>query len=291
MRVHTKLEYQWDGSQYVLTHEEGFEYDGPVALCDRAAQSEAKQAQARDAAVGNQEGAQANQIEGNLLPFYSGEMNAKHGFTPDQMGELLNYAESGSGAASGAAESEGSLNAARTRNTTGYYGSLSDIAHGEQKQDAGASEAIAASDIEAAKELNQQGAAGEAGLFGTNTSAMLSAYGLQNNAINTQIEAGKSGWFQNLLGFMSAGAQGAEAGAKVAALCYVAAELYGGWYSPKAMAVRKNLTNWAERSRIGRVAVAMYNVYGERLAKACRWSPLVRRGFRTVFDIVLKVGN
>ena len=33
MRVHILLEYRWDGSKYVLVHEDGYEYTGPVCLC------------------------------------------------------------------------------------------------------------------------------------------------------------------------------------------------------------------------------------------------------------------
>jgi hypothetical protein len=32
-RIHTRVEYQWDGEKYVVVREEGFEYFGPLALC------------------------------------------------------------------------------------------------------------------------------------------------------------------------------------------------------------------------------------------------------------------
>ena len=44
MKIYTKLEYVWDGEKYALVHEEGFDYSGPLALCDRAAQAAAKNA-------------------------------------------------------------------------------------------------------------------------------------------------------------------------------------------------------------------------------------------------------
>jgi hypothetical protein len=37
-----------------------------------------------------------------------------------------------------------------------------------------------------------------AGLYNTDTDAMLKAMGIQTGDINAQTEAGKSGWFQNL---------------------------------------------------------------------------------------------
>ena len=47
-RIHTKLVYEYRDGQYVLTHEDGFWYDGPVALCkgdNTAKQAEQQQMQ------------------------------------------------------------------------------------------------------------------------------------------------------------------------------------------------------------------------------------------------------
>ncbi len=42
MKIYTRLDYQWDGKQYVLVHEEGFDcpFSGQVALCKGASSSE-----------------------------------------------------------------------------------------------------------------------------------------------------------------------------------------------------------------------------------------------------------
>ena len=65
---------------------------------------------------------------------------------------------------------------------------------------------VASADVMGAKQLNQAGAAGMAGLYNTDTDAMLKAMGIQTGDINAQTEAGKSGWFQNLTQGIDAGA-------------------------------------------------------------------------------------
>jgi hypothetical protein len=35
MRIKTLLEYRWENGALVLVREEGFDYEGPLCLCDR----------------------------------------------------------------------------------------------------------------------------------------------------------------------------------------------------------------------------------------------------------------
>lgn len=211
MRIHTKLEYIWDGTQYVLQNEEGFDYSGPLEMCDRAAQAAAKNAanQAAGVASGDQIAAQAKEVA--LDPFYRREMGAEHLFTPGQNDELLTAANAGSGAVAGSESAALNRNAAATNNQTALTKSLQDAARDRMKSAAGASENIAAQDVMGAKNLNQAGAAGEAGLFNTDTDAALKAMGIRTNDINTQIEAGKSGWLQNMNATIGALTKGAGA--------------------------------------------------------------------------------
>jgi hypothetical protein len=198
MRIHTKLEYIWDGIRYVLQNEEGYDYAGPLALCDRAAQSAAKSAASNAAGVAGTDQSAAAAEQSTLNPFFKREMSAEHLFDPGQENELLTAANAGAGGVAGAEKAGLMRNAANTHNASALTKSLDDVARDRMKSAAGASENIAAQDVMGAKQLNQQGAAGEAGLFNTNTDAALKAMGIQTNDINTQIEAGKSGWLQNL---------------------------------------------------------------------------------------------
>lgn len=206
MRVHTLLEYQWDGTQgeYVLVREEGFEYDGPVARCDRAAQS------AFGKAAG-QAGTAASQFQGEeqaenaaLTPFYRQEMQAQHLYTPGQKSQLLSSVAAPLAASAATTAGQAASERARTRNTAGYSSALDQAARERQSALGQAGLDIGAQDIMGAKELNQEGAKGMQGLYGTDVSGMLGAMGRQNEALQGQVEAGKSGWFQNMTGMLNA---------------------------------------------------------------------------------------
>jgi hypothetical protein len=58
--------------------------------------------------------------------------------------------------------------------------------------------------------------------------------------------------------------------------CYIAAKLYGGWFTPKTMKARKWLGEWSERSLIGKVVVWLYARYGESLAQSPRFVAVVK---------------
>lgn len=209
-------------SRLLLDGSEPFSPSDNYRYCyDRSASRNAKDAQGFAAGEASTAQGNANADRAALVPFYRQEMNAQHGFNPEQTNELLNYAgetaAGGGSTAAGAAASE----AARTRNTSGFTSALDANARDRQRALGTANLGVGAADIAGAKEMNQEGAAGEAGLFGTDTNTMLGSMGLRNQAINTQIEAGKSGWYQNLLqgintfgklGMKMAGAGGGSGG-------------------------------------------------------------------------------
>ena len=82
----------------VLEHE-FYEYDGPVALCDRSLQQSAQNNATAAGATAAGYGGAAAGIGSTLSPFYSQEMKAQHGFAPGQVNELLTAAEAGAGGA------------------------------------------------------------------------------------------------------------------------------------------------------------------------------------------------
>jgi hypothetical protein len=149
------------------------------------------------AAGGNaaEEGAQLN-------PFFTQEMKATHGFTPGQTNEMLTAAEAGAGGATGGLEGELNANAARTGNATGVGKSLDEMARDRSKAAAGASEGIAAQDVMGAKTLNQEGAKGMEGLYGTNTSAQLDAMKQQSQDLS-QAAQQNQGWLKPVEGILS----------------------------------------------------------------------------------------
>ena len=203
MRITSKIVWDIDGN--VLEHA-WQEYDGPLELADRAAQGQAKSAYntATDVA-GNEESAATNE-RAALTPFYRSEMNAQHAFNPAQTQELLNYAGAGTAGSGATTAGEAASQGARTRNTSGFSSALDQAARDRSRTMATVNAGVGAQDVAGAKELNQSGARGMAGLYDTDTSSMLKAMGLQAGDINAEVNAGKSGWYQNLLNGIQTGA-------------------------------------------------------------------------------------
>jgi hypothetical protein len=171
---------------------------------DRAAQGAAKTAAGTAAGTAATEGGNANAAGAALTPFYRQEMNAQHLYNPQQMNELLGAGEAGISGANATAMGQAQSEAARTRNTSGFSAALDQNARERMQQTGALGQGVAAQDVLGAKQLNQEGAKGLAGLYSTDTDAMLKAMGIETGDINAQTEAGKSGWFQNLLGGVNA---------------------------------------------------------------------------------------
>lgn len=198
MKIITRAVLDMATMQWIPALEESFEYSGEIAKCDRAAQAAAKNLRNTTAADAAQAGSMAQSTESQLNPFFQREMNAEHYFTPGQADELLTAAGAQAGGIAGTEAEALRRNAVSTGNPTALTKNLQELARDRMKANAGAAENVAAQDVMGAKQLNQMGAAGEGHLFDVNTDAQLKAMGLENQAINTEVEAGKSGWLQNL---------------------------------------------------------------------------------------------
>ena len=134
--------------------------------------------------VAGQFGSQAGTEGAQLNPFFTQEMKAQHGLTPGQQNEMLTASEAGAGGALGGLGAGIQNNAARTNNSTGVGKTLDEMARDRSKAAASSSEGIAAQDVMGAKQMNQQGAAGMQGLYGTNTAGQLNAMKQQSGDIS-----------------------------------------------------------------------------------------------------------
>jgi hypothetical protein len=135
--------------------------------------------------VAGQFGSQAGTEGAQLNPFFTQEMRAQHGLTPGQQNEMLTASEAGAGGALGGLGAGIQNNASRTGNATGVGKTLDEMARDRAKSAAGASEGIAASDVMGAKQMNQQGAAGMQGLYGTNVAGQLNSMKQQGQDISS----------------------------------------------------------------------------------------------------------
>ena len=152
--------------------------------------------------VAGQFGSQAGTEGAQLNPFLTQEMKAQHGLTPGQQNEMLTASEAGAGGALGGLGAGIQNNAARTNNSTGVGKTLDEMARDRAKAAAGASEGIAAQDVGLAKQEQQQGAQGLAGLYGQNVQGQLGAMRQQSGDISaaSQMTASPFADLGNVLG-------------------------------------------------------------------------------------------
>ena len=152
--------------------------------------------------VAGQFGSQAGTEGAQLNPFLTQEMKAQHGLTPGQQNEMLTASEAGAGGALGGLGAGIQNNAARTNNSTGVGKTLDEMARDRAKAAAGASEGIAAQDVGMAKQEQQQGAQGLAGLYGQNVQGQLGAMRQQSGDISaaSQMTASPFADLGNVLG-------------------------------------------------------------------------------------------
>jgi hypothetical protein len=111
---------------------------------------------------------------------------------------MLTAAQGGAGGAFGGAEGVLKANAARTGNATALGKDMMDMAMQRGKAAAGASEGIAAQDVAGAKQLNQQGAAGMQGLYGTNVSGELGAMKQANEDVSQETATQGKSWLDQM---------------------------------------------------------------------------------------------
>jgi len=152
--------------------------------------------------VAGQFGSQAGTEGAQLNPFFTQEMRAQHGLTPGQQNEMLTASEAGAGGALGGLGAGIQNNAARTGNATGVGKTLDEMARDRAKAAASSSEGIAAQDVGMAKQEQQQGAQGLAGLYGQNVQGQLGAMRQQSGDISaaSQMTASPFADLGNVLG-------------------------------------------------------------------------------------------
>jgi hypothetical protein len=210
-KVYTEIVYQMTpNGGLVLVSEKSYEYSGEIALCVRQLTNEAENAEGTAATTAGNLGTQAAGEAGQLNPFAYREMHAEHEFDPNQLNEMMTAAGAGAGAATGAEQGDLTRQAASTGNASAASKGLDDAAMARMKAAAGSSEGVAAQDVMGAKQLNQQGAGLEAGLYGENLKGQLDAMGQQASDINAATNATNSGWLQQGEGIVNTGANVAK---------------------------------------------------------------------------------
>lgn len=173
----------------------------PRTMNDRALQQQEKQTYGATTDVANQAGANAAGLYGPLTGFGKTMMTAPPGYGPDLANMQGIAGEEASSAANNARQSA-ALAAARSGNAAGINAAQdaaaqqAALAGGENQQN------ILAENAQLKQQQMQEGAGLLQGIYGTNVNAQLSALGQQPADINAGVNAGKTGWLQNLTGVL-----------------------------------------------------------------------------------------
>ena len=114
-----------------------------------------------------------------------------------------------------------------------------------------------------------------------------------NQALGVDQKASEDPSFWDTFGEAAGSSAGKAAGTMAAGavggllLCWVAAELYGGWMEPRAVLVRTYLRDVLHKKWYGWPLVELYVLVGEKTAAAIRKFPFLRRIFLPIFNLAL----
>jgi hypothetical protein len=165
----------------------------------RSAVNQANQAFTGAQNTAGNEGGNASAIGGNLTPFLTEEMLHPQGYGQQGLSAQTAAAEGGAGGAASAFTGQAAQRAGATHNAGGFQAALDENSRNATKAAAGSSEQIAANNEDLKQKQMQQGAQGLNNLYNTDTSAMLQSQGQEAGDINSEVNAGNSGWLQNAM--------------------------------------------------------------------------------------------
>lgn len=214
MRIHTKTILDIETGQILEDH--FYEYVGPVVLADRAIQSSAEQAAKSAGATGATYGQTAAGIGGTIIPTLERDVNNAPGLTPTQKSAELVAGEQGAGGATAGVVGQAGLNALRTRNTGATSSVLDDAMRRKAQLLSQNALGVEKQNTNLQQTQRAQGLQGLEGLYGTDVGAQLKSMGLQDQDLNTAIQAGNSGWLQNTDQTITALSGAASKGAGIA---------------------------------------------------------------------------
>lgn len=182
---------------------------------------------------------------------------------------------------------QANLEAARTRNAGGFQGAIGSGSRGAAKQLSQNALGIQAAN-EQEKQLQKQTAISQLQqLYGIDTNAAQGYLGQSNSALEGEntgsVQANQTLW-NNINGITGLAGKAATAGVG----CWIAAAVYDGWDDPRTIAVREWLNTEFIKSTFGRIVMATYLKFGERIADQITRKPVLKHIFKPLFDAALR---
>ena len=188
------------------------EKDVPIRF-DRSATKEAKTNVSTANSTAGEFGNNANEVGASFIPGLEREATNPTGFTPVQKNNQLVSGAEAIGGVNAGLKGEANLATARTRNAGGFAPALDEAARIKSRQLGTNALNVENEDARLAQEKQQFAQKQLGGIYGEDETNRLRAMGLSDEAIQTQLKAGQSGWFQNLTDYMRAAAGDAKAAA------------------------------------------------------------------------------
>lgn len=149
-------------------------------------------------------GSQASTIGSRLVPFLSRQMTNPAGMSQQDIGAQLAAGLASSGGATAGLAGAASHRASTARNPMGFSAALDAAARDRGKADSSTALGIAARNANLKAEQQEQAARGLGQLYGMNMTGENEAARNQIGDINSEVNAGKSGWLQNGMGILEA---------------------------------------------------------------------------------------
>ena len=217
--------------------------------------------------------------------FFTNELNNPQGFSPQELAAMATSSEQSLGGSQAGALGAGNLLAARTGNNAGLTTAMDQSARNNAQQASTNALGIQNANTNLKNQQQQGGASGLAQLYGTNLQESLGALGLSNSAIQawTAADAQTTGAIE---GPIEAAMGAAGSAAQGSIKCWVAAELYNGWFDPRTILLRQWIFD--KNRNLGIKTFAwVYAHTGKQVAKIIHHSKTIRKVVKFIFDKLL----
>lgn len=199
----------------LVSHDGQFEVIQIPILFDRSAQKEAGRNVTSATSLAGKFGENASEVGASFIPGLEREANNPTGFTPIQKSRQLTAGAEAIGGVNAGLKGEANLASSRTRTAGGFAPALDEAARVKSRQLSTNALGVENEDARLAQEKQRFAQSQLQGLYGLDTSNQLRAMGLSDEAIKDQIDAGKTGWQQNAMGWIDTLTGAAKAGKQI----------------------------------------------------------------------------
>jgi hypothetical protein len=178
----------------------------------RADQAMAKDTYNQAKTVGNTAAQNAKDLYGQIVPTYQNMVTNPQGYGKAALADFTTGAEQSLGGGVGAAVGQAGTNAAANRNLGSFAPAITRAVRDAGKTLGGLTLGVKDKNAQLKELQRTEGLEGLGRLQGQQQGMVLPSIGLRNQSIGTDIEAGKSGWFQNMIQLINALKPGGKGG-------------------------------------------------------------------------------